>query len=127
MALAFATLVGCREPDLVVQGADEVITVKVLVVSYDADAVHSTATTPDGVTYHPDMYDAAYCRVVAVKTDLPDPFVIWGWNRTQYVPESLRVADASATITFKRSAIEDSPFGDGTRGIISTAILKIAN
>jgi hypothetical protein len=118
---------GCRQPELISDVGDAIITVKVHVLSYVADAAHSTISTPDGETYHADMYDAAYCQIASDEADLPDPFVIWGWNRTEYVPESLRMPEATATIAFPRSAIEDTPFGDGTRGIHSTAISELTN
>jgi hypothetical protein len=120
-------LFGCRQPELDAEGDGTIITVKVHVVSYDADAAHSTMSTPNGETYHADMYDAAYCQIAADESDLPNPFVIWGWNRTEYVPESLRMPEATATITFQRSAVEETPFGDGTRGISSTALSEFAN
>jgi len=93
------------------------------VTSYDSDAAHNTVAGPDGEQYHADMYDAAYCEVTSPIDGLPDPLVIWGWNRTVYVPESLRVPDATAKITFKRSAISDAP--SGGRGVAATEITLV--
>lgn len=107
--------------------SDVPVTVKVRVTSYDGEASFTTGATPTGETFQIDNYDAAHCKVVSGGTDLPDPFVIWGWNRTMTVPESLRKSGETATISFLQSAIDDLPFDERYRGIAAAAILKIGN
>ena len=114
-----ATLLGCNQSET--QSDDSAnVTVDIRVMSYDSDAAHNTVAGPDGEQYHADMYDAAYCKVTSSVAGLPNPLVIWGWSRTEYVPESLHVPDATAKISFKRSAIDDAPAGG--RGVAATEI-----
>ena len=119
LLLSLIVLVGCGRPEP--EPDDNAnVTVEVRVTSYDSDAAHNTVAGPDGEQNHADMYDAAYCKVTTQIEGIPDPLVIWGWNRTEYVPESLRVPGATAKITFKRSAISDAP--SGGRGVAATEI-----